>query len=876
MTPGLDLPTGTVTFLFTDIEGSTRLLQELGEGYREVQDQHAEIVRKAIAEGDGIEVRTEGDSFFAVFQSAVGAVRAAVAAQRGMAAHAWSHDAPLLVRIGIHTGEGVLGGDDYLGIDVNRAARIAAAGHGGQVLLSDATRGLVHHSLPDGTRIRDLGHHRLKDLSQPEQLFDLEIAGVASDFPPPRTVDARPNNLPPQLTSFVGRRRELEDLMALLESERLVTLVGPGGTGKTRLAIETAHRAMHGYADGAWFVDLAPVVDPALVPTATVAALGLAEELDRTPVETLQHQLAPWQALIVFDNFEHVTAAADTVDGLLREAPGLHVLVTSRQGLHLYGEHELAIPPLSVPDAADDLDPDVVSGFDSVALFRDRARAVRRDFEVTAENAGAVTRICERLDGLPLAIELAAARMRLLAPQEILERLEQRLPALGRGASNVPERQRTLRGTIVWSYDLLDDTERAVFARLSVFSGGASIEAAEAIVAADAEDGLLAIESLVDKSLLRAVEIETETRITMLQTILEFASERLAESFDQADTRRRHAEWFVRFVEQAEPHLTAQDQAEWLERCDREHDNLRSALRFLISSGDATSAFRTCKAIWRYWQQRGHLREGSRWAEEALALPGSRDIARFEGHTAAGNLAYWRANLEETEHHYGAALEIARELGDRRIEMRALHNYSFVSVVAGKDSEALPYQEQALEIARELGDTTLIPRITTDIGWIYMMSGRAAEGIPLLEESMSLWRELGDRWNEIDITVSLGQAHRLAGEPDAARRLLREALEMLGESGDVALVIPAVEISAGLASEASSHETAVRLVGAGAALREAIGGGPPPHASRIADVVPNAREVLGDAEVDRLLDEGSKLDVAAARHLALQEAVRDR
>ncbi|HEV2895669.1 MAG TPA: adenylate/guanylate cyclase domain-containing protein, partial [Actinomycetota bacterium] len=477
-----DLPTGTVTFLFTDIEGSTSLLQELGDRYPAVLDEHAAIIRRAVSDGGGIEVSTHGDAFFAVFRSPAGAVGAAIAAQRGLAANDWSPGPPVRVRMGAHTGEGALGGDDYAGIDVHRAARIADAAHGGQVLLSDATRGLVQHALPAGTSLRDLGAHHLRGIAGPERLHQLVVDGLPADFPAPRTPDARPSNLPPQLTSFVGREEEIAEVERLLGRTRLLTLTGPGGSGKSRLALRVATELLPQYRDGSCFVDLSPVTDPALVPAAVANALGVPESPERPILDGVKDHLRHRELLQVVDNFEQVAEAGPVIEELLTAAPKLRTLVTSRVVLSLRGEQEYPVPPLQVPDP-EQLPRDLaaLTEVEAVRLFVERAQAASPRFALTERNAPVVAEITARLDGLPLAIELAATRAKVLTPEQILARLKSRLSILTSGSRSVPERQRTLRAAIAWSYDLLDPVERRLFARLSVFTGGWTFESAEAV-----------------------------------------------------------------------------------------------------------------------------------------------------------------------------------------------------------------------------------------------------------------------------------------------------------------------------------------------------------------------------------------------------------
>jgi predicted ATPase/class 3 adenylate cyclase len=868
------LPTGTVTFLFTDIEGSTRLLEELGVAYRAVQEEHLRLMRTAIAEGDGVEIHTEGDAFFVVFHTAPQAVRTAVAAQRVLADHHWPHGEPLRVRMGLHTGEGILGGDDYLGIDVNRAARIAAAGHGGQVVLSEATWALAEGSLPAGVSTRDLGRHRLKDLARPERLYQLVIDGLPAEFPALKTLDARPNNLPAQLTSFVGREEAIATVKALLADARLLTLTGPGGTGKTRLALQVAAEVLADFADGGFFVDLSAITDPAVVPSEIAGALGMAEESGRPIVESLKDHLRDRELLLVLDNFEQVPDAAPAVLGLVEAAPKLKVLVTSRAALHLYGEREIPVPPLLLPDPAHLPDLTSLSQYEAVALFIERAAAVRPDFAVTNENAPAVAELCVRLDGLPLAIELAASRVNLLSPQTILARLEQRLPLLAATARNVPERQRTLRGAIDWSYDLLDEPERRLLARLSVFAGGAALKAVEAVANPGGDlDVLDGLASLVDKSLLRPTEAPGgEVRFGMLETIKEYAGDRLAESFDAEDTAGRHSEFFAAFAEEAEPHLTTAEQVTWLDRCEREHDNVRAALRRAIDGGDAETALRIVAALWRLWQQRGHLREGLRWAEEALALSSDRPTpARARAHSAAGGLAYWLSDLDTTGRHYEMGAALARELGDRRLVMEATYNLAFMPLLSEDDPEgSRPLFEEALAIARELDDPDWIVPVMGDLAFVDVTTGNYAEAIGLLEEVIEMARKMGLRFRLADDLTSLGHAHTLAGDYDSARQALREGIELLIEDQNLPLMVTSLFFFAVLEQREGRHERAARLWAAADALREATGGAPA-DVMKLFDPIAAAREAIGDQAVDRAVAEGRAMDLDKAVAYAMEE-----
>ncbi|HEU4757771.1 MAG TPA: adenylate/guanylate cyclase domain-containing protein, partial [Agromyces sp.] len=560
MTTSSRLPTGTVTFLFTDVEASTRMLQAAGDAWPGLLAQHDRLLRAAITANAGIVVKTEGDGFFAVFPSARDAVAAAAAAQLAFAAHDWPEGRRLTIRVGIHTGLGTLGGDDYVGIDVHRAARIAAAAHGGQVVLSEATAILVERDLPAGVRLRDLGAHRLKDLAQSETIFQLDIAGHDAEFPPLRTLDAVPNNLPLQVTSFVGRREELARARRLLDATRLLTITGTGGTGKTRLALQIGAEVGSRFRDGVFFVDLSPIHDAGLVASQVLKGLGgPAATGKRPPREVLLDRLADREVLLILDNFEQVIAAAALVAELVRVSPRSRFVVTSRGPLRITAEQEMPLEPMEVPGA---LDPESPSAFDAVALLVERALAVRPDFELTARNAAAVAELVRVLDGLPLAIELVASRVRLLPVPEILARLD---PAsLGSGAVDLPERQRTIEGAIAWSHDLLAPPVQDLFARLGVFAGGADLEQIERVCSDVDADVLAGLAELVDQGLLRQVEGGMRARFRTLHVIREYALQRLAAS-DAADAvHRRHLEAYADWAEEIAAHLLGADRKEWL------------------------------------------------------------------------------------------------------------------------------------------------------------------------------------------------------------------------------------------------------------------------------------------------------------------------
>jgi predicted ATPase/class 3 adenylate cyclase len=871
-----DLPTGTVTFLFTDIEGSTRMLQELGHRYAAVLDEHAEIARRAIADCGGVEVSTEGDSFFVAFRSPAKAVLAAVSIQQDLAAKEWFGGTAVSVRMGLHSGQGDLGAVGYVGIDVNRAARIANAAHGGQILLSEATRALVEHSLPEGTSLRDLGQHRLKDIAHPEHLYDLMIEGLPCDFPPPRTLDARPNNLPLQLTSFVGREKELASVKSVLDRSRLLTLTGAGGTGKTRLALQVAAEILTEYRDGAFFVDLSSVSDPDLVPAAIAKALSVHEVPGRPILEVVKENLSPKELLLAVDNFEQVAEASPVVEALLSAAPGLKVLVTSRVVLSLRGEHEVAVPPLEPPQPDSVSDVPTLLQVESVRLFTDRAIAVSPRFQLTKENAPAVAAIIARLDGLPLAIELAATRTKVITPEEMLSRLQQRLSLLTSGPRTMPERQRTLRDAIAWSHDLLSAPERGLFARLSVFTGGWTLESAEAV--ADSRDlGLDPLEglaSLVDQSLVRRYETDWgHSRFSMLETIREFGQEQLRASGELDVLRRRHAEHFLALAAEAESHLTAEDQVEWLDRCDEDHPNIRAALEWAIEAGEADRAQESSGALWRFWQQRGHLAEGRGWLEVILAMPSGRgpSQARAKALIGAGGMAWWQKDREAAGACYEEALAIERELGDPARIAEALYNLSFVA--AGQNIEsAARLLEESLDLSRRANHAFGMAQALSMLVIRDAEIGNWSAVIDKLQETTAIWRRLGDRlhlaFDLVWLAFAYGRTQRTADAQAAAL----EALELFCEVDNATGIgITFVDL-AFLATWEGHHEAAIRFAGVSQSLRERAGGPPGGFAGLLeGDPAAEARAHLPEDVAQRAWDEGLAMSMDEAVTLAREE-----
>jgi predicted ATPase/class 3 adenylate cyclase len=866
-----EIPTGTVTFLFTDIEGSTRLAQDLGAAWPPLLERHRQIARAAWAEQRGVEIGTEGDSFFVVFTSAPQAVAAAVAVQQGLAAEAWSAGGQIRCRMGLHTGEGVLSGGSYVGLDVHRAARIANAGHGGQVLLSATTRALVEGSLPDGVTLREMGEHRLKDLSRPERIWDLVIEGVPSDFPPLRTLNAVPNNLPLQLTSFLGRQREIAEGRQLLIDGRLLTLTGPGGTGKTRLSLQIAADATDRFPDGLYFIPLGTITQSELVLPTIAQALGMVDP-GTQPLDRLCEHIGDKCILLVLDNFEQVIEAAPHIAELLARAARISVLVTSRSPLRVYGEREYPVPPLHVPDPQHLPDLEQFSTYESVALFVERAMAVRPDFAVTGANAPAVAEICVRLDGLPLAIELAAARVRVLSPQAIMERLGDRLKLLSGGSRDLPERQQTLRGAIAWSHDLLEQPDQRVFARFAIFAGGATLDAIERVVfdAGDRADPLDAVTSLVDKSLVRQEsEPDGEPRFRMLSTIGEFAMERLEERGEAEEMGNRHAAWVLALVEEGAGTVLGPDQGSILDRYEREHDNIRAALARAIAHDHAELAMRIFAASWRFWQMRGYLAEAREHAERVLTLPGSKEYldARALALEAAGGTAYWQGDLATARAWYEEALQIARASGDKARIANALYNVSFTFTLEHEDQvQARALAREAVEIYRGLNDEAGIGRSLWGEANTYYFFGDFAGGIKLAEEALEIFRRRDDRFM-IGWTLYMLALYNLTLDRTAMRQLLEEALPLFTEIEDKSGYAMIFDAFAALFWTEGDVTRAIRLAGYASATEASTGAGLARINRESANFYPAT--LTTDPELAAAFAQGQHMTVEEATALAL-------
>ena len=897
-------PSGDVTFLFTDIEGSTRLEQQVGtERYGGLRERHRQILRTAFTAHGGVEQGTEGDSFFVVFNSALEAVTASVEAQRGLAAESWPEDVAIRVRMGLHSGQAETAGGTLVGLDINKAARIAAVAHGGQILVSDITRVLVASRLPPDLRLRELGAFRLKDLQGPERLIQVIGDDLRSEFPAPRTPDAYPNNLPSQLTTFIGRDLELGEAAGLLAATRLLTLTGPGGTGKTRLSLELAAKVADGFPDGTFFVPLEPIRDQMLVAPRIAAALGLVDAGSRPVLETMTDWLHDRRVLLVLDNFEQVTDAAPIVAELLRAADGLKVLVTSRAALRISGEQEYPVPGLptppdpsqlssvdrlQLPGGSRVLDPLTLGQYAAVRLFIDRAVAVRPDFSVTNENAPAVAAISARLHGMPLAIELAAARIKLLSPDAILARLEHQLDVLAAGARDLPARQQTLRGAIAWSYELLDDGGQRLLDRLSVFASGCDLESAEPIcgpaseLGGDLLDGLMA---LADQSLIKVEETaDGEPRFRLLDTIREYAAERLEARGETGQIRDRHRDWYVALAERAAADLSGADQRRWLDRLELEHDDIRAVLDRAVAAADPTVAIGLGFAMWRFWQKHGHLAEARRRLEGMAAAPWSQDEPRLRAKLmeALGGVCWWQGALPRMAACYQEALDLWLANGDEAELANAYYNAAFSyamplesdSPLADADPAeiGLGYIERARQLFHGVGNVGGEANALWALGNYHYFRGHPGHGVTEFRSALEMFRQIQDLTMEAWALHMLGTGLLRNGDVAEAKQHVAHAMRHFQAAGDTAgLTLTFDDLSAVAVAE-NDLVRAARLRGAARNLTTETGTG---LAAFVEDTFeqgarPTVRSQMSTEEVERYGAEGATMTLDAAVAYALE------
>jgi predicted ATPase/class 3 adenylate cyclase len=861
-------PEGTVTFLFTDIEGSSQLWERHPQAMRDALEHHDALLSQAIQTHGGLVFKTVGDAFYAAFATAPAAVAAALGAQQALLTEDWGDTGPLRVRMALHTGIAETREGDYFGPSLNRVARLLDAGHGGQVLLSLPTEELVRDELPEGTSLRPLGEHRLKDLVRSEQVFQLLHTDLPASFPPLRSLAAFTHNLPLQWSSFIGREKEMEEVKRLLPTTPLLTLSGAGGCGKTRLALQAAADLLEAYPDGVWLVELAALEEPILVPQAVATALGVPEQPGRPLTATLIEHLRSRSLLLLLDNCEHLLAAcAQLVEALLGACAKVRILATSRERLGLTGERVYPVPSLSLPE----LPPSPPSGTarvaaalqsEAVQLFVERAVCSRPQFALTEQNADAVAQLCQRLDGIPLALELAAARVKTLPVEQINARIgdSDRFRLLTGGSRTALPRQQTLLALIDWSYDLLSEPEQTLLRHLSVFSGGWSLEAAEAVCGNQgagcwvlgagcrtterdtrqsepvpplpapstqypAPDVLDLLTALVEKSLVVYEEPAGEARYWLLETVRQYARDRLLAGEEAMAVRHRHAEYFLQLAEWIEPQFRGPEQLVWSDRLEGEHDNLRAALTWFGSVEDGAEAqLRLTGALWFFWFSRGHFREGRQWLEAALARRRhATERFRSKALVGAGHLAFVTGNYAAAGPLLEESVAVARATGQKWDAALSLSHWARLAITRGEYERATGLAQESLALAREVGDPWLCNLPLVSLGLAALYQGDSASARSFFEECLAVARSMGDRFHIARSTAFLGAVALQQGEWKQAGVLYREALTRFQEAADKRAIAGSLSGLAVLSAAQKQPQRAARLFGAAEVLREGVG-----------------------------------------------------
>ncbi len=819
------LPTGTVTFLFTDIEGSTRLWQQHPEPMKQALLRHHALLQQSIESSNGYVFQIVGDAFCAAFHTAAGGVAAALAAQRALAAEPWGETGPIRVRMALHTGTADLhagehkAGEYMSGLTLSHTARLLSVAHGGQILVSNATQELVRNDLPSLVELRNLGLHRLRDLTRAEHIYQVVAQRLPDRFPALRSLEVVPNNLPRQLTTFIGREREIAEAKRLLAETHLLTITGPGGSGKTRLSLEIGARLLSEYPDGVWLVEFAHLADPARVPQVLATALSVREEADRPLLVTLVDHLRPKRVLLLLDNCEHlIDACAGLADTLLRGCPEVKILPSSREALGLTGEVVFRVPPLSLPDSRLVPALERLAAYEAVRLFVDRAIAVKPDFTLTDDTAAAVVQICRRLDGIPLAIELAAARVRTLSVQQITAHLDERFRLLTGGSRTALPRHQTLRGLIDWSYGLLSEAERELFRRVSVFVGGWTLEASVAVCAGvdvDRYDIVELLGRLVDKSLCLIDGEGSDPRYRLLETIRQYGFEKLAETSEGQVVRARHRDFYLGFAEDAEPRLQGPEQVAWLQRLEADHDNLRAALRWSLDCDETEAALRLGSALSLFWDTHGYVREGREWLDELLAHARERPTSTVTARRALGKVldaasrtrARWSEFPQATEF-LTQGLAVWRELGDKRGIAEALNNLAVGATQSGDRVRARVLVAESLALFRELSDKRGTAHALNNLAEILRGDGDLPGARALFEESVPLFEAIEERRGLSHALDNLGGILTAQGDYGPAEALYSRSRRLAEELGDNHAVATALRSLGGVAHHRGDHERA--------------------------------------------------------------------
>jgi predicted ATPase/class 3 adenylate cyclase len=823
-----DLPAGTVTFLFTDIERSTELVQRLGDrAYADLVATYRAQLRAVFTSSGGREIDTQGDAFFVVFARAHDALGAALAIQETIATRSWPHNAQLQVRIGLHTGTPMVEGDTYVGVDIHRAARVCAAGHGGQVLLSQTTCELVADALPPGVQVQDLGEHRLRDLRRPERIFQVLHRFLPPGLPPLRSLSVQPHNLPVQLTSFIGRDREIAEVKRLLTRTRLVTLTGPGGSGKTRLALQAASEVLSAYPDGVWLVELATLTDPDLVRSAVATAVGVREHTGRPLLQTLTDALHNTHLLVILDNCEHlVTACAEVAEVLLRMAPHLTILATSRERLGAAGETSYLVPPLSVPDVHGSKAPDDLVKTEAVRLFVERAASIQPGFSLTPATSADVARIVSTLDGIPLAIELAAARVNVLSVPQIAERLRDRFHLLTSGGRTAAPRQQTLQATMDWSYDLLSESEGILLRRLAVFAGGFTLDAAEAVCADVRVPGkqiLDRLTSLVNKSLVATVGTTEQRRYRMLDTVRQYGWDKLLLTGEPGAVHDRHQQYFLAFAEQAETNVRTGAQRQWLDRLDIEHDNLRAALEWAKTKPDEFE-LKLAGALWLFWDLRGYWKEGRTRLHAALDRhPDASEAVKAKALYAAALLAWRQRDGARAEALSLESLQMCQTISDEFGVACSLIVLGLIARREGLLQEAADRHAESLALFRKLKDDWGTAWSLRLLGIVKFYQDEVAAAAEHFAESLAISTARQDLGGIAAALHGLGRIATSQRDFDRATALLTQSLSWFHELGDRLGVASSLYMLGRVTAARGIHARALTLFAAAAAFREIIG-----------------------------------------------------